>query len=145
MPRLHQAVVIALALVAGCASTRYYSDLPEKNLQVRSSLSGSKAVLGVHKLDARCAAEYEGVVALDRPVVDVGLPPGRPSLLVFEFYSSGFLSGSTSIKKQVRLAPRPGYRYEARVSYKDSLYGVELREIDPRTGSSRELDARPGC
>jgi hypothetical protein len=147
MPRPYQAVAAAfvLALAAGCGSTKHYADLPEKNLQVRSTLSGAKAVMGVHKLDARCATEYEGVVDLDRPLVDVGLPPGRPSLLVFEFYSSSFLSGSTSIKKDARIAPRAGYRYEVRATYKDSLYGVDLFEIDPRTGARRELDTRRGC
>jgi hypothetical protein len=145
MPRPYQAVIAALVLAVGCTSTKYYLDLPEKNLQVRSTLSGAKAVMGVHKLDARCATEYEGVVDLGRPLVEVGLPPGRQSLLVFEFYSSSLLSGSSSTKTEARLVPRPGYRYEARVSYKDALYGVELREIDPRTGTDRELDTRRRC
>jgi hypothetical protein len=146
MPRLHQAIgALALAVAAGCGSTKHYADLPEKNLQINASLSGSKAVMGVHRLDAQCRTEYEGVVELDRPRVDVGLPAGRASLLVFEFYGSSFLSGSHSIKQEARLVPRPGYRYEARVSYKDSLYDVELREIDPRSGAGRELDSRRRC
>jgi len=145
MPRPYQAVIVALVLAAGCGSTKHYSDLPEKNLQVRSTLSGAKAVMGVHKLDARCATEYEGVVDLDRPLVEVGLPPGRQSLLVFEFYSSSLLSGSSSTKKEARLVPRPGYRYEARVSYKDALYGVDLFEIDSRSGARRELETRRRC
>lgn len=146
MPRLHQSLaVLAFALAAGCAGTRHYASLPEKNLQIRSSLSGAKAVMGVHRLDQKCAAQYEGAVELDQPVVEVGLPPGRPSLLVFEFYGSSFFSGSHSITKEAHLAPRPGYRYEARVSYKDALYGVEVFEIDPRSGRSRELDTRRGC
>ena len=146
MPRLHQSLaVLAVALAAGCAGTRHYASLPEKNLQIRSSLSGAEAVMGVHRLDQKCAAQYEGVVELDQPVVEVGLPPGRPSLLVFEFYGSSFLSGSHSIKKEAPLMPRPGYRYEARVSYKDSLYDVQLREIDPRSGASRELETRLRC
>jgi hypothetical protein len=146
MSGLHQGIaLVAALLLAGCAGTKAYPDLPEKNLQVRASLSGSKAVMGVHRLDAQCNAFYEGVVQLDRSPLDVGLPPGRPSLLVFEFYSSSFLSGSHSISKEVRLVPRPGYRYEALVTYKDSLYDVRLREIDPRSGAARELDTRRGC
>jgi len=146
MPRLHQRLaVLALALAAGCSGTKVYSDLPEKNLQVRTSLSGTKAAMGVHRLDAQCAAFYEGFIELDRPAIEVGLPPGRPSLLVFEFYGSSFFSGSHSIKQEARIVPRPGYRYEARVTYKDSLYNVELREIDPRSGAARELDVRRGC
>jgi hypothetical protein len=146
MPRLYQSLAaLALALAAGCAGTRHYASLPEKNLQIRSSLSGAKAVMGVHRLDSKCAAEYEGAVELDQPVVQVGLPPGRPSLLVFEFYGSSFLSGSNSIKKEVDHTPRPGYRYEARVRYKDALYGVEVFEIDPRSGAARDLDSRRRC
>ena len=137
--------VAALVAAAGCASTKPFADLPEKNLQVRTAAVGASVVMGVHSLDSKCFAEYEGVVTLDRPVVEVGLPPSRPSLLVFEFYTLGIFSGSRSIKKEARLQPRPGYRYEARVTYKDALYGVELREIDPRTGSGRELDTRRGC
>jgi hypothetical protein len=146
MSRPHQAIaaVLALALAAGCEATRYYSGPSEKNLQVQASLSGTRAAMGVHRLD-NCTAHYEGVVDLDRPVVEIGLPPGRPTLLVFEFYSSGLLMGNTSIKKEAMLVPRPGYRYEARAVYKDSLYDVDVREVDARTGSSRELDTRRRC
>ena len=147
MPRPHDKLVGALLTlsVAACGSAKHYADLPEKNLQVRIAATGARVVMGVHALDSKCAADYEGVVALDRPLVEVGLPPGRPSLLVFEFYSSSLLSGSSSTKKEARLVPRPGYRYEARVSYKDALYDVELREVDPRGGAGRELDTRRRC
>jgi hypothetical protein len=138
-------MALALALTAGCAGTQPYAGLAEKNMQVRTAATGSSVVMGVHRLDDKCFAHYEGAVTLDRPLIDVGLPPGRPSLLVFEFYSLGLFSGSRSIKKEARLMPRPGYRYEARVSYKDSLYGVDLLEIDPRSGASRELETRRGC
>jgi hypothetical protein len=149
MPRSHEKLVGALlalfALVlAGCEATRYYSGPQEKNLQVTSSLSGTRAAMGVHRLD-NCTTQYEGVVDLDRPVVEVGLPTGRPTVLVFEFYSSGLLRGNTSIKKEAMVLPRPGYRYEARAVYKDSLYDVDVREIDSRTGAARELDIRRRC
>jgi hypothetical protein len=147
MPRPHEAVagaLLALALAA-CGSSQRYADLPEKNLQVHTSATGARVVMGVHSLDAKCAAGYEGVVALDRPLVEVGLPPGRQSLLVFEFYSSSLLSGSSSTKKEARIVPRAGYRYEARVNYRDAMYDVELREVDPRSGSGRELDIRRRC
>jgi len=145
MPRPHQAIaaVLGLALLAGCEATRYYSGTSEKNLKVSSSLSGTRAVMGVHRLDG-CSTVYEGIVELDKPVVDVGLPPGRPTVLVFEFYSSSLLMGNTSIKKEAMVQPRPGYRYEASVSYKDALYDVQLWEYAPR-GAGRELDTRRRC
>ena len=141
MPGLRQQLVGALLALslAACGSTQRYADLPEKNLKVRTSASGASVVMGVHRLDPKCFAHYEGVVTLDRPELDVGLPTGRMSLLVFEFYSFGLIGGTRSTKKEARLLPRAGYRYEARVNYKDSLYSVDLFEIDAR-GAVRELE-----
>jgi len=140
-----KAALLALVL-AGCASAQRYPDLPEKNLQVRTAALGAAVVMSVHRLDANCFAHNEGVVTLDRPLIDVGLPPDRMSLLVFEFYSLSVLPGGRSMRKEARLRPRAGYRYEARVTYKDSLYGVELLEIDPG-GTARELETgrAAGC
>jgi len=102
MPRLHQglALLAALALAAGCASRQPYADLPEKNLRVRTEAVGASVVMGVHRLDEKCFAKYQGAVTLG---------------------------------------------YEARVTYKDSLYDAALFELDPRSGRSRELPARAGC
>ena len=145
MPRPYQAIAaaLALALAAGCEATRYYRGPAEKNLQVQASISGTKAVMGVHRLEG-CTTQYEGIVDLDRPMVDVGLPLGRPTVLVFEFYSSSLISGNTSIKKEAMLQPRPGYRYLAAVNYKDALYDVQVWEYDPR-GARREVDIRRRC
>lgn len=143
MPRPYQAVALLL-LLAGCGGSTPYADLPDKNLRVLTSAQGTSVVMGIHRLDEKCFAHYEGVVQLDRPLVDVGLPAGRRSLLVFEFYSTGILSGTRSLKREASITPRPGYRYEAAVVYKNSLYGVDLFEIDPR-GNKRELELRRGC
>jgi len=146
MPGPYQAIAATFVLaLAGCAGTQPYADLPEKNLQVRTAASGASVVMGVHRLDEKCFAHYEGVVTLDRPLIDVGLPAGRLTLLVFEFYSFGLLSGTRSLKREAKLQPRAGYRYEARATYKDSLYSVDLFEVDPRSGAIRELDTRRGC
>ena len=136
--------VAALLAAAACSSTQHYVDLPEKNLTVRTAATGAAVVLGVHRLDEKCFAHYEGVVTLDRPVIDIGLPAGRLTLLVFEFYSTGLISGTRSLKREASLRARAGYRYEASATYKDSIYGIELWEIDPR-GARRELDIRRGC
>ena len=146
MSRPYQAIaLLAVLVLAGCGSSQPYSGPADKNLQVLTSAQGSAVVMGVHRLDDKCFAHYEGVVTLDRPVIDVGLPPGRLSLLVFEFYSMGIFSGTRSLKREAKVTPRAGFRYEAVVIYKDSLYSVDLLEIDPRTGSKRELDTRRGC
>jgi hypothetical protein len=146
MSRPYQAIaVLALLVLAGCGSSQPYPDLADKNLKILTRAQGSSVVMGVHRLDDKCFAHYEGVVTLDRPAIDIGLPPGRLSMLVFEFYSSSIFSGTRSLKREAKITPRAGYKYEAIVIYKDSLYSVDLLEIDPRTGSKRELDTRRGC
>jgi len=124
--------VLVLGVVAGCGEPHPYAGLPEKNLQVYSlaALAGSVA-LEIHT----CRGAYEGSVALAGAPVDIGLPADRPSKLVFEFRNP-----SVSNRKEIEIAPRPGYRYEVRASLKDAIHDIELREIDPRSGSNRELD-----
>lgn len=134
------AAVLAAGLTAACNDTRPYAGTGDKNLQIKTTVARGQISLDVFKLDSGCkAATYEGAVALDQPMVEVGLPVGRPSLLVFEF------RGSTSIKKEVQLVPRAGIRYEANVAYTGAIHDIELREIDPRTGTYRELEGRRGC
>jgi len=130
-------------LLAGCGGAIRYPEVAEKNLHIRietssgSAFSSVKAVLGVHAVDARCELKYEGMVALDRPAVEVGIPAGRLSYLVFEFASSGFLGGTRgSITHETLLRPRPGQAYEVRVSYRDDIYNVVIRE---RGASGREI------
>lgn len=140
-------IVFGAALVlAGCAGGAPYPDLPEKNLRVLTSATGTSVVMGVHRLDEKCRAHYEGVVTLDRALIEIGLPPGRMSLLAFEFYGFSMMSGSRSMRREARLLPRAGYRYEARVIYKDSIYSVDVVEIDAR-GVAKELDTgrAAGC
>jgi uncharacterized lipoprotein YmbA len=76
------------ALLAACATGTRYSDLPEKNFVIHTQVSGARAVMGVHAVDAQCKLTYEGFVDLDQPVLRVGVPPGRLSYLVFEFATS---------------------------------------------------------
>jgi hypothetical protein len=139
------AAVAALALgLAGCTESRPYPNLPEKNLQVRTATDGGRVVLEVHSLDRSCTANYEGFVALDKPLVELGLPSDKPAVLVFEFQRAG-RSAEAPTRKEVHLLPRAGKRYEMRVAYKESIYDFELRELDPRTGTDREIDTRRRC
>jgi hypothetical protein len=121
------------ALLAGCASGTRYADLPEKNLVIRTQASGAEVVMGVHAVDARCKLSYEGFVALDQPVTRVGVPAGRTSYLVFEFATSSFWAGRRgSITRETLLWLRPGSSYEIRVSYRDDLYDVAIRDSGGR-------------
>ena len=138
MRRRILSAALILGLV-GCDASRPYTGEAEKNVRIRTSAGSGRIALDVFSLNSGCEATYLGYVALDRPLVEVGLPAGRASLLVFQF------EGTTSIKKEVQLVPLAGNRYEAYAAYKDSIYDIELREIDPRTGANRELDGRRRC
>jgi hypothetical protein len=128
------------ALLAGCAGGFPYADAPEKNLVIRTQAGEARAVLGVHAVDAQCKLRYEGYVDLDQPVTRVGIPPGRLSYLVFEFATSSFWAGRRgSISQETLLRPRPGATYDVRVTYKDELYEVAIRET-PARGRARELE-----
>jgi len=138
---MRRALTLALAaLLAGCASGIRYADLPEKNLVVRAQVSGARAVMGVHAVDAQCKLTYEGYVNLDQSVTRVGIPPSRLSYLVFQFVTSSFLGGSrTSITRETLLRTRPGAVYDIRVTYKDELYDVAIQELAERGGRAREI------
>jgi hypothetical protein len=145
--RLRALVLLGATLAAACGGATRYADPGEKNLVIRtetssdSAFSSVKAVLGVHAVDAQCKLAYEGYVELDRPLVQVGIPPGRLSYLVFEFASASFLGGSRgSISQQTLLRPRQGATYDVRVTYKNELYEVAIRETPPGGGRPREIE-----
>lgn len=132
---------LAVVLLAGCAGGTRYMGLSEKNLVIRTQTSGARAVLGVHAVDAQCRVTYEGFVDLAEPIVQVGIPAGRTSYLVFEFATSSFWAGTRgSITRGTLLRPRPGARYDIQVSYKDDLYEVAIRESAAGGGRAREVE-----
>jgi len=133
--------LIAAFVLAGCASDKRYATLPEKNLVIRTDTqSDVRAVLGVHAVDAKCELAYEGSVQLDQPVVRVGIPAERPSLLLFRFATSSFLgSRQGSVDRETVLRPRAGARYDVLVTYRNDLYDVVIRESRTNDSQSREV------
>jgi hypothetical protein len=139
-------VLLALALLAACSTLKPYPGGSPENVVVTSAIeSGSffssmRGSVHIHELDADCRTSYRGTVKLDQPKVALGLPADRASYLVFVFEGASFLGGSSSSSSSgAVLKPRPGYRYDVAVTYRDSIYNVLLRESEPRRGSSREL------
>jgi len=134
------ACALAAALLGGCSGGRksYPNDLPEKNVSVRPALSGVRAVLHIHGVDAQCRTEYLGTLDLDRPSVALGIPADRWSYLVFDFSSSSWLSGSHRMTQETLLRPRAGHRYEIAATYRENIYDVVVREAPPR-GQLRPL------
>jgi hypothetical protein len=151
---MRAALAALVVLSGGCSSLRPYPSVTPENVVVKSALeSGSilssmRGSVHIHELDASCHSSYVGTVKLDRPSVALGLPAERASYLVFAFDGSSFIGGTTSSTSSgTVLKPRPGYRYEFAVTYKDNIYNVVLRESDPRRGASREVPRQElrGC
>ena len=146
------AVLAAIAL-AGCAASRPYPEFAAKNVRMRtvvesgSVFSSVRAEVHVHRLDDACRTEYLGQVSLDRPLVEIGLQKGHASLLVFEFESASFLAGTrSSVSREAVIRPLPGQRYEIAVSYRSDIYDVVVKQVDERSGLSREIALqREGC
>jgi len=141
--------LLGAGLLAGCSGIKTYPDTSPRNLFVKTEArSGSafgsvRVSVHIHQVDASCRTEYLGTVQLNDPAVEIGLPPDRPSYLVFNFYSSSFLGGSTgSINYETLLRPRAGYTYDATARYVDGIYLVEIRESGARGSASRELAQR---
>jgi hypothetical protein len=136
----------ALAALSACSGLKPYpNELAAKNLSIRtatssgSAFSSVRAALDVYAVDASCRTQYLGTVDLDQPVVAVGIPAHRGSVLVFNFLSSSFLGGSRGrVSREVFMQPGPDQRYEIDVTYRDDLYDVVLREQLPR-GARREV------
>lgn len=142
-------MVVTAALLAACSGIRHYAGTNEKNLSIRTTAeSGSvfssvDAALEVYRVDDQCQVDYQGTVRLDRPAVDIGIPAGRPSYLVFVFANSSFLGGSrSSIAYETLLNPHPGRHYDIAVSYVEDMYNVTVRETKVGDGRGRIVDSR---
>jgi hypothetical protein len=142
-------LLLAALLLAGCSGVKTYPDLASKNVHVRTKLveermfGSIRADLDVYSVDAKCEAQYLGTLELDKASVDLGIPSGQQTYLVFVFSSKGMLGsakGSTTYTTLLR--PRAGFEYRADVRYVDDIYNVDLIETQPGKKSGRELEPR---
>lgn len=147
-------VVVAMAALAGCASTRIYPNQGPANLVIRSKveareglLSSAAVALHVHRVESRCKTSYEGMLLLDAPETRIALVPDQPVLLVFTFASKDFVSGGGSVRHDMLLVARSGFTYTGDVSYVRGIYDVVLREVKAGMGPGRVIEARalPPC
>jgi hypothetical protein len=142
-------LLLALSLLAGCAGIKTYQNTPHKNLHIKTETdSGSmfsrvRAAVDIYRVGPDCKTEYEGTVQLKTPSVDVGVPSGHLSYLVFVFASSGFLSNSSgTVTYNTLLKPRAGYNYDIKVSYIDDIYNVVIWETHTSKKKSREIELK---
>jgi hypothetical protein len=143
------ACVWTTVFVASCSGLKPYQNTPDNNLHIRTTadsgswLSSVRAAVDIHRVTPVCKTEYEGTVQLDRPTIDVGIPPNRWSRLVFVFASSSFLANrSGSIAYETLLQPRAGYQYEVKVTYRNDMYNVVVRETHPSSAVSHEVEQK---
>lgn len=135
----------ALALMAlGCSGTKDYLSSGERNLSIRTKVTGSaltkvKARLHLYALRGACERRYLGTVNLDDNEIRIALPP-QSMYLKFVFLTSARLGGSTAtVPYAVLLTPRPGSEYTADVVYEDRAYHVTVVE---QTGRARRVIER---
>lgn len=142
------ACLLALFLiVAGCSNIKPFPSTADKNLQVRSKVSGTfitevKAVLQIHSMKGGCVVDYLGTVDLQNGLTQVGVAPGQPVYLLFLFNISSFAGGGTMMPYTTVFTPRSGTRYIADVSYADSIYYVSIHELGSRGVLGREIERR---
>jgi len=141
--------LLGAGLLAGCSGIKTYPDTSPRNLIVKtearsgSVFSSSRVAVHIHEVDASCRTTYLGTVQLSESVVEIGIPPDRPSYLVFNFYSSSFLGGSSgSINYETLLRPRAGYTYNASARYADGIYQVAILESGPGRSKGLEIERR---
>lgn len=136
-------------LLVSCFGVKTYQNTPDNNLHVRTAVDSSsffsslRAAVEIHRVGADCTTDYEGTIQLNKPTIDIGIPPNRWSYLVFVFASSSFWANrSGTITYETLLKPRIGYHYQVMVSYKDDMYNVAVRETHPSGPGSREMERR---
>jgi hypothetical protein len=140
-------LLITVSLLAGCSGLRTYPNTSDKNLQIRtetdsgSIFSNVRASLHIYRVDADCKTRYEGTIKLNKPLVEVGIPSGRTSYMVFNFSGYSFLANSShSIDYNTVLKPRAGYSYNIEVRYIDDIYNVAVHEAHPGKAAGREIE-----
>jgi hypothetical protein len=145
---LYGALLLA-GLLAGCSTVKTYPDALPRNVHIHTEtssgalLSKVRAAVHIHRVDANCLTEYEGTLRLDQGSVELGIPAGRTSVVAVTFSSSSVLGGSSSsVRYATLLTPRSDHKYDLKVSYREDIYDVTIREIDPRRSSSREIERR---
>lgn len=141
---------LVAGFLVGCSSLKTYSDAPTKNLTVvldENSDSGVEGRADIHLLDKRCQGPYQGSSWFDKSAKSIGIQENRQTLVSLKYLLSGWLTGKHSITTDVLIKARPGYYYEAKLSYIDSAYETFLYEINRRTGKRKPINIRGihGC
>lgn len=137
-------IFLTLLLISGCASNykSYQVDLPH-NLEILSNTESIRATLEIYNIGEKCEASYQGVVELDKSIINLGIPTDQHSHLVVSFSQQSFLSPSSHYTyNDFALVPRRGYLYSIDVFYIDDIYNVAIYEINRNTGKKSEMNIK---
>jgi len=139
-----------MVLIAGCSGLKPYRTYSQDNLVILTStdsgsiFTGIKAAMDIHHVDSGCNTEYQGTIKLDQSRMVTGIHTNTPIRLVFVFESNTWLAGSSSrISYDTLLNARPGYRYEAKVSYREDFYDVALTAHPPHGAPVEHMQRTP--
>jgi hypothetical protein len=129
-------------LIAGCSNIKTFPSTADKNLQVRTKVSGAVTTLQVHSMKGGCVVDYLGTVDLKNGETLVGVTPDQPVDLIFLFTTYRFGGGGGMLPYTTVFTPRLGVHYVADVSYADRIYNVSIHEIGSRGVLGREIERR---
>lgn len=130
-----------VVLLVACSGLKTYPNDLTKNLRVHTRTSAGSvfqklnASLHIYDVDGQCQAIYVGTVALDRAVIEVGVPVQKQVYLEFAFEKSArFYSSSSIIDVGTLLRARPAHQYVIDVSYIDDMYKMSVRDKSVANG-----------
>ena len=132
--------------IQGCSELKPYPTQKHKNLSISTDLSSGSlfssvnAEVDIFTITWSCKKEYKGTLHLEKPSTSTGLESNTMHYLSFIFSNSSFLGNSNgSSNYPFFIKPKNGYSYDFVLTYKDSIYNVELFEINNK-GKRREID-----
>ena len=127
-----------------CSGLKTYPNTLDKNLHITTKTDSSvDAAIDVYRVETDCSIKYSGTIKLDNSNVDLGIPAGRSSYLVFSFSSSGFFSGSSTTTYSTLDRPRLDQnKFDIDVSYIENIYNVVIHEGKKGSSKGREIEAR---
>ncbi len=139
-------LITIILLVQGCSELKPYPPQKYKNLTISTDISSDSlfssvnAEVDIFSINKSCNKEYKGALYLDNASISTGLESNTMHYLSFIFSSSSFLwNNNSSTNYPFFIKPKNGYTYDFVVSYKDSIYNVELFEVNNK-GKRREID-----
>ena len=143
------AVLLGTVILSACSGLRPYPNNLETNVVI-GTVSDSGSVfskadvhVNIFSVTADCKTEYLGTVDLDRPSVEIGIPPDKLSYMAFVFSHSSFFGNSSStVSHETLLEARAGHHYDIRIRYVDDIYNVAINEMQPRSTDVRKIAVR---